>query len=694
MCNFIKTDGNQCKLAPKKDLCHRHINSAPVAQPEPVAEEFITKIRSLSFEATTAEPTAEPTAEEATTAEPVAEEATTAEPVADETPVVKEVSAMKRATLIINAAPGSGFSQDASDELKKLTFNADKIKEACDALFERYYNGIEKSDDPNDFEDEPMVGAELDALENKLNTIANFAKGRNISIDSETQTIIDRVSDQATAMITAKRNDIKELIQLYDPNLRFISARKKDVSVQKAYSFLRLTAGFHTHFYAFEQPSDVEMVAKYLKRDLPKFCKIATFLREPVEQKKEEPELIEAQAKIVAEDIASPMSPNTTTAATSPIVEQTKSASIKKLFDDRECIFNHKGAEAHYWVEKCALSKADIYPILKNPNGSYWWDTKGYRVINVVHRQGKYLTRRYVYFENMVDMFAFVKYFHGKASSMGVGSFECHEVFIGKDPTIKMFFDIEAVIPVESYESMLKWMNGDDTDMANMVSEDIINAMKNALEEFDGKFEGCESRIDYAIVSRSRKVPDGMKLSYHVITNVAMLVSECKALAKVIKDNYLSCLNVERPDGYKDMLCAKNTLDTNPYRKNGSLSLSLEVPRMATPSLWFSHLRRTPCIPGTYTLSIPINARTIMTSLTISRPSSTSRTKRHSRSQALNSSRRRSPSSTASAYRRMIPPLWICMLTRPVATTYGSLVPRQATALSVIARTTTLTHCC
>ncbi|KAG7375174.1 hypothetical protein PHYPSEUDO_002908, partial [Phytophthora pseudosyringae] len=173
----------------------------------------------------------------------------------------------------------------------------------------------------------------------------------------------------------------------------------------------------------------------------------------------------------------------------------------------------------------------------------------------------------------MVDMFAFIKYFHGKASTMGAGSFECHEVFIGQDPRIKMFFDIENVIPTEAYDLMTRWLNGDDSDIAKMVSEDVINAMKFALEEVDECYEMYESHIDYAIASRSREIDDGMKLSYHVITNVVMRVSECKALVKLIKENYISCINAKRPDGYMDMLCGKSTLDTNPYRKNGSLSL-------------------------------------------------------------------------------------------------------------------------
>lgn len=36
MCNFIKTDGNQCKLSPQRDLCHRHSNSAPVPKKDDV----------------------------------------------------------------------------------------------------------------------------------------------------------------------------------------------------------------------------------------------------------------------------------------------------------------------------------------------------------------------------------------------------------------------------------------------------------------------------------------------------------------------------------------------------------------------------------------------------------------------------------------------------------------------------------
>jgi hypothetical protein len=38
MCRFLKADNTQCKLSPKKDLCHRHINSATSTVEEPVEQ--------------------------------------------------------------------------------------------------------------------------------------------------------------------------------------------------------------------------------------------------------------------------------------------------------------------------------------------------------------------------------------------------------------------------------------------------------------------------------------------------------------------------------------------------------------------------------------------------------------------------------------------------------------------------------
>jgi len=55
MCNFIKSDATQCKLSPKKDLCHKHINSVVEPVVEPVAEPVVEPV---------AEPVVEPVAEQ------------------------------------------------------------------------------------------------------------------------------------------------------------------------------------------------------------------------------------------------------------------------------------------------------------------------------------------------------------------------------------------------------------------------------------------------------------------------------------------------------------------------------------------------------------------------------------------------------------------------------------------------------
>jgi len=142
---------------------------------------------------------------------------------------------------------------------------------------------------------------------------------------------------------------------------------------------------------------------------------------------------------------------------------------------------------------------------------------------------------------------------------------------VGRDPIVKMFFDIEQVVPKSFYEALVKYAG--DTKVGEIISADVIEALKGTLEEYDHNYDHYESYIDYAIVSRCRSVgDDDIKLSFHVITNVAMRVSECKAIARVLKEDYLSLTN-DRITGYKDMLCAKNTLNTAPYRKNGGLSL-------------------------------------------------------------------------------------------------------------------------
>jgi hypothetical protein len=293
---------------------------------------------------------------------------------------------------------------------------------------------------------------------------------------------------------------------------------------------------------------------------------IVEAVAEPVvEQKTEEPELIQAETEIVAEDIASPMSPNSTTAIAPSIVEETKCSPVKKIFDEYECFIAHKGSEAQYWIDKCALGEAYATLLMIIPGkDTYMHETRGCRIIQLVNHVGKRAYRQYAWFYNQVDMHAFVKYFHSKGR-------ECHEVFLGRDPTIKFFFDIEKVVAKDYYKELIG--SADDTPLGEMIAADMMHALRNALEYVDERYDEYSDHIDYGIAERNRSVgEDSIKISYHVITNIAMKVSECKALIKLIKADYIDTIpNIGGK--YKEMLCESSTIDSNPYRKNGSLSL-------------------------------------------------------------------------------------------------------------------------
>ncbi|GMF35232.1 unnamed protein product [Phytophthora lilii] len=222
-----------------------------------------------------------------------------------------------------------------------------------------------------------------------------------------------------------------------------------------------------------------------LRRELPDSIKVGTILRKTkpvaidmddpydtaatdagreacdeapvIDEKKEKPELIQDEEKIVSENIVSPMSPNSSPQPDSAIVEEGNFKPIQKIFNARECFIIHRGDEYQYWIDKCALGEARVSFRLRQTNGEYVYDTKGCRVLQVVKYGGKRPYRNYIWFYNHVDMHAFIEYFHGDHANGIFGRdqtftngdrwFECHELFIGKDPTIKLFFDIEKVIP-------------------------------------------------------------------------------------------------------------------------------------------------------------------------------------------------------------------------------------------------------
>jgi phage/plasmid-associated DNA primase len=278
---------------------------------------------------------------------------------------------------------------------------------------------------------------------------------------------------------------------------------------------------------------------------------------------------VEVEKKDISVNIVPTMSPNIISTSERKLDTTTLGEGnlkpIKKIFDDYECFVTHKGTEYQYWIDKCALSTAYVSWRILAPNGEYLHDIKGCRVIKVNTYVNAREYSKYVWFYNTVDMHAFINLFHKREDR------ECHELFLGRDPTIKLFLDLEKVIP-KSYYNKLK-VAAKPVSVGEMICADIMTALNNTLELVDECYDEYESTIDYAIAERVRDIDDNnTKISFHLITNIAMHVSECKAVVKLMKAEYLNMIS-NIGDEYKQMLCDKSFVDTLPYRRNGSLSL-------------------------------------------------------------------------------------------------------------------------
>jgi hypothetical protein len=145
-----------------------------------------------------------------------------------------------------------------------------------------------------------------------------------------------------------------------------------------------------------------------------------------VDQKNDQPELIQVSEEIVHENIVPPMSPNTITPVSTqsdlPIVDEENFAPIQKIFNAHECFYAHRGSEYEYWVDKRAVGEAHITHTLNIQPDRYEHDINGCRVLRVLKYVGTHTTARYVWFYNPVDLYAFIAYFHGNEANPSDGS--------------------------------------------------------------------------------------------------------------------------------------------------------------------------------------------------------------------------------------------------------------------------------
>jgi len=585
MCNGITKSGKPCSR--KADWCAQHISQKPeeiVAAP--VVEQIV----------------AAPVVEEIVAA-PVVEEIVAA-PVAEEIAVIDDAELLEIFSLVIYpqltmiTAPGDINRNTVSPRLNTkrksvATLSPETIYRML-LLFKKRRFELEDVEFEPEEDDDPIL-MELESFSEALANFEYYGEPLGIVINADARALINQahaaLNEYKAKSVVAKPRKIAEAIKAYGLG-QFYKSNENEFSAETRINFVKTTRDAKSMYFAFDTSVHATRVYEKLSAEFLNTTfelKLAKPKRKVsigsdsdvgesvIEEKKEEPELIQDEKDFVSENIVSPMSPNTAIATSPqpelPIVEETNPAPIKKIFSERACLQIHRGNEYQYWIDHCALSKAEVSFKLLQPNGEYCFDIKGCHVLQVYKYEGaRVISRPFVWFWNPVDMFAFIKYFHSDSANND-SQFECHELFIGRDPTVKVFFDIEKVIPTEFYNGLKSDCGKTDAGVGEQICRDVMTGLKSTLEEFDLKFDSYESDIDYAIVSRTRAVDDdNTKVSYHLITNIAMRVSECKAIVKALKSEHLGT-GLTMSDEYRELLCSSTTIDINPYRKNGTLSL-------------------------------------------------------------------------------------------------------------------------
>jgi hypothetical protein len=293
------------------------------------------------------------------------------------------------------------------------------------------------------------------------------------------------------------------------------------------------------------------------------------------DEKKEVPELIPAEEKVVETDIVPPtsMSPNATSSSTPIIVEDGKSDSVKincKPFFAACKSFLTENAVGKFY-ETFTRKKKGTEEYLHKP-------MRDMLLFRVEHEEGARAevkgARRFYWIYNPKDAKAFNEHVARKLKA------ECHEVFIS--PRTRFFFDIDLVLDEVDKGSIAAAMGipleeGQiEQFIMDEVSEKLAEVYRDAIAvslEEHGALDNIE-HVDWMATTRNRAIDDnGFKISIHLITNLMLSHAACSAIATDIQEHVI--LENAEPLGIPEWSTnlVAGGIDPAQYRKHGSLGL-------------------------------------------------------------------------------------------------------------------------
>lgn len=235
-------------------------------------------------------------------------------------------------------------------------------------------------------------------------------------------------------------------------------------------------------------------------------------------------------------------------------------AKKEEKFDAYKYNVVYRGMEYEQWLKQNAVGCFEVSFTLYNPNSTdreFLHETDNCQIFRCCNSTKKGISK-YVWLYSPLDVANFVNFVHLDLKH------ECHEMFL-QGSRIKFFIDCDNKLTDAEFKSFDQPID----EFIKQMAEDYIAAFKNVLTYTDHEYEKYENDIDYLITNRSRKIDGGIKISTHIVVNVVFTVREISAIVKSMIKTYID--EIDAGDSYKNFL--RESVDTQPYRNNGSLSL-------------------------------------------------------------------------------------------------------------------------
>lgn len=145
---------------------------------------------------------------------------------------------------------------------------------------------------------------------------------------------------------------------------------------------------------------------------------------------------------------------------------------------------------------------------------------------------------------------------------------ECHEIFV--TPNIKLFIDFDLCLKEEDLTNLVEYLDLQNELYPEIINNNIVSFLVEYLsDKIQTSLKINKDNYDYMYCSRNRL----NKISFHLVTNIVSTIANIKLdINKIIKE-----IEQDSEIDQEIKTIILDSIDLQPYHRNGSLSLPLGV---------------------------------------------------------------------------------------------------------------------